>query len=68
MRFTGPASQVKKCPLDEGGRSPFGGWRVQSGQATVDGASTPLPLFYILGLPQGACLVSAGEAAAVGKD
>jgi hypothetical protein len=28
MRFTGPASQVKKCPLDEGA---FGVWRLAFG-------------------------------------
>jgi hypothetical protein len=69
MRFTGPASQVKKCPLDEGGveRSALVVWRAQSFNCSGRRSFDTVALIYVLGLPHAACLVSAGEAVAVGK-
>jgi hypothetical protein len=64
MRFTGPASQVKKCPLDEGAftvhHSPFTG--------AVDRSFDTVASNLYSGLPQGACLVFAGEAVVMGKE
>jgi hypothetical protein len=67
MRFTGPASQVKKYPLDEG-RSAFVVWRAQSFNCSGRCSFDTVALIYVLGLPHAACLVSAGEAVAWEKD